>query len=614
MELISKLPKGHPGLEKLIKKNYKKIDLEKLEFVNPNLKKPQIEQLYKQIIKDIFQSNPNALEVLKTLLVINMEIDTNIDGASIETCCKFPNIEKSLQFIIDAGIIKKKLNKQVKYKLLFPEIQDNLEFLTEERHHNKAIQYYEKKLGRLKETVQDQIELLFHKAKVEPSAKLVNEFLAIANNIPQFENEHKRLIDVAQELFILEDEYKAPILNVVGNLFSAIGNSEDAEKIYLKALEIYENLAQNYSKIYLPYIASTQKNLGTLYTDLKRFEEAEKIYSNALRSYKELIKLYYNAHSPEFHSRDELWLDQSHINDLKAYNELLSRYYDVFLPEEPSTSSEFGNVGIDLDLLEDIQDGTIDSIDTYKKLSKIYYDLYLIEIAKTQSNLGLIYSELNNYEEAEKRHLKALKIQKEIAEHHPDHVLPELVLTLLDLGDLYASLSRFEEAEPMFKDALNISKKLAEQNPEIYFHNVAFILSSLGNIYARLHKFEEAEKVLLEALNYFKVFAKQDYETYSDNVANVQNNLGNVYLNLNNLEKAENFLTKAFKKDPTNNEVLYNLSCLESLRNNKIKALELLKKVLRSDKNYIERVKEDKKLDKIKGSKEFKDLIDEINL
>ncbi|MFX0057882.1 MAG: tetratricopeptide repeat protein [Candidatus Hodarchaeota archaeon] len=613
MELISKLPKGYPGLEKLIKKNYKKIDIEKLKFVAPNLKKPQIEQLFKQIIKDVFPSNPNALEVLKTLLVINMEIDTNIDGGSIETCCEFPNIEKSLQLIIDAGIIKKKLNKQVKYKFFFQEIQDNLEFLAEERHHKNAIKYYEKKVRRFKDNVQDQIELLFHKAKVEPSAELVNEFLAIANNIPQFEYEHKRLIDVAQELFILEDEYKAPILNVVGNLFSAIGNSEDAEKIYLNALEIYENLAQKYYKIYLPYIASTQKYLGSLYTDLKRFEEAEKIYSDALRSYKELKKLYYNAHSTEFHKRDELWPDKSYIDDLKAYNELLSRYYDVFLPEEPSTSSNFGNVGIDLDLLEDIQNGSIDSIETYKKLSKIYYDLYLIDIAKTQSNLGLIYTELNKYKEAEKRHLKALKIKKEIAEHHPEQILPELVLTLLDLGDLYASLNRFEEAEPMFKDALYISKQLAEQNPEIYFQNVAFIQNSLGNLYTRLQKFEEAEKVYLEALEIFKALTKQDYENYSYNVANVQNNLANIYLNLNNLEKAESYLTKAYKKDPTNIEVLYNMLCLESLRNNKIKALELLKKVLSEDKNYMERAKEDKKLDKIKGSKEFKELIDEID-
>ena len=98
IQLIKKLPKGHSDLEKLIKKNYKKLDLEKLKFINPKLKKPQIEKIYLQIIGDVFLTNPNALDVLKTLSIINMEIDSNIDGGSIETCCNFPDIEKSLQF------------------------------------------------------------------------------------------------------------------------------------------------------------------------------------------------------------------------------------------------------------------------------------------------------------------------------------------------------------------------------------------------------------------------------------------------------------------------------------------------------------------------------------
>lgn len=611
LELVKKLPEGHPGLEKLIKKNYKNIDFEKLMVINPNLNEVQISQLYMQIIVDIFSSNPNALELLKTLSVLNMEIDTNIDGGSIETCCDFPNIEQSIKFLLDTGIIKKRKGEDELFEFSIQQIQDILELLTDKKNHENAILYYEKKLRRLKDNIQDEIELLFHKAKISPSVELVDIFLTIANSIEQFEFKHKRLIDIAQELFILDDKYKAPILNVVGNIFSVIGDSEDAEKIYLNALEIYKNLAKKYYKIYLPYIAATQKNLGTLYIDLKRFEEAEKIYSDALSSYKELEKQYYDAHSPDFHSKDDIPLDKSYFKELKAYNKVIKQYYGIYLPEEPSISSDFGNVGIDLDLLEDIQDGTIDSIDSYKTLAKMLYDMYLIDIAKTQSNLGLIYSELNRFKDAEQVHLEALKIKRKMAEHYPDQVLPELVLTLLDLGDVYANLNKFENAEPMFQEALNISKHLAEQNPEIYVHNVAFIQNSLGKVYSRLQKFGEAEQIFLEALKIFKIFAKEDPKTYSDNIADVQNSLGNTYLSLNNLEKAEHYLTKALKKDPANIDILYNLACLEALRNNQTKALELLKKVLNKDNNYIERAKQDKKLEKIKNLKEFKDLIDE---
>ncbi len=609
LDFIKKLPEGHKGLEKLIKKNYTKINFDKLEFINPDINKVQIFQLYNQIVEDIFSRNPNAFELLKTLSLINMEIDTNIDGGSIKTCCGFSYIEKSLLFLINSGIIKKAKGKKDIYEFSFQEIQFIIEPLTDSKDYENIIQYYEKKLRRLKDNVQDQIEILLYKAKVNPSEDLVDQFLIIANSIEVFDYRHKRLINIAEELFVLEDKYKAPILIVVGNIFSVLGSSEDAEKIFLDALDIYRNLAQKYYKIYLPYVAATQKNLGTLYIDLKRFEEAEKIYNDALSSYKELEQQYYDVHSPDFHSKEYKSIEKSFIDDLKSYNDIMKKYYGIYTPDEPPIVSDFGNVGIDLDLLEDIKDGTIDSIDNYRKLAKIYYDMYLIDIAKTLSNLGIIYTELQKFEDAKEVHLAALKIKRKLAEHLPDQVLPELVLTLLDLGDLNASLNKFEEAEPMFIEALQISQQLAAQNPEVYMYNIALIQNSLGSVNTKLQKFEQAEQYYIEALKTFELFASKDPESYSDNVVNVQNNLGNLFLISGDLDKAELYLDQAFKKDPANLDVLYNLACLEALRNNQIEALKLLKEVIKLDDAYIKKALEDKKLDNIRDLNEFKELI-----
>jgi tetratricopeptide (TPR) repeat protein len=236
------------------------------------------------------------------------------------------------------------------------------------------------------------------------------------------------------------------------------------------------------------------------------------------------------------------------------------------------------------------------------------YDMYLIDIAKTLSNLGLIYSELMKFEDAERMHLEALKIKKKIAEHYPEQVYPELVLTLIDLGDLYATLNKFEDAEPMFSKALMISKQLADQNPEVYLYNVAIIQNSLGTILTRLQKFEDAEQMYLDALKIFKIYAKEDPKAYNYNVADVQNNIGYLFLNVRNFEKAEYYLNKASKRDPANIEIIYNMACLESLKNNKEKALELLTKVIKFDANYLERALQDKKFDNLKDLKKFKEL------
>jgi tetratricopeptide (TPR) repeat protein len=540
--------------------------------------------------------------------VINTDVDTNIDRKSIETCCKFSDVEKSVNELVDTGIIQKKKGKEQTYEFSLHEIQDVLNFTYDEHAHKKALQYYEKKSKWVGADLLDEIEVLFHKAKISPSEELVNEFLTVANSIVQFDFKHTRLIDIAGELLLLEDKYKAPVLIVLGNILSVIGNPEDAERIYLKALDLYNNLAKKYYRIYLPFIAATQKSLGTLYIDLKRFEEAEKIYSDALSSYKVLERQYYDVHSPGFHSKEYSGLEKSYVDDLKAYNEMLKRYYDIYLPVEPSIKSEFGNAGIDIDLLEDIKDGSIDSIDSYKTLAKMSYDMYLIDIAKTQSNLGLVYNELKKFEDAERMHLESLKIQKKIAEHYPNLVLPNLALTLLDLGDFYASMDKFEKAEPIFNEALKISKRLAKQNPEIYSYNVALIQSSLGTIYTRLQKYKQAEEMFLEALKILKTFAKKDPKIYSYNVGVVQNDLGNLFLIVRNLDKAELYLNKAIKKDPANVEISYNLACLESLRNNHAKALELLAKIIKFDKNYIDRVVSDDRFDNIKELKEFKEL------
>ncbi|MFX1456024.1 MAG: tetratricopeptide repeat protein [Promethearchaeota archaeon] len=579
-----------------------------MKIFTPKSELKEVQNFYKCIFDDILSSSPDSFVLLKLLVVINTDIDTNIDRQSIESCCDFPNVENSFNILIDTQIIKKKDPKEEIYEFSYREIQDVLSFIVDENTHKYAIKYYERKNRRFKGDLLDDIEILFHRVKINPSEDLVDNFLTLANRIVQIEPEHGRLLDIAKELLVLEDKYKAPILIVVGNIFAALGNSTEAEGIYLNALDIYKNLAKKYYRIYLPYIATIQKNLGTLYVDLKRFDEAERIYGDALNSYKELENRFYGVHSPEFHSAESYDLETSYIDDLKEYNELMKKYYNIYLPNEPSVSTDSGTAGIDLELLEDIQDGSIDSIESFKALAKASYDMYLIDIAKTHSNLGLVYGQLMRFEDAEKMHLQALNIKRKMADHYPDQVLPELVLSYLDLGDLYALMERFEDAEPMFEEALKITLQLAEQNPEIYLYNVALIQTSIGNLYITLNKLGEAEVMYFNALKIFKKYARENPTTYTYNVSDVQNKLGNLFLILRNLDNAEKYLNKAFKRDPTNIEIIYNLACLESLRNNSVKALELLTKLIMLDEDYIKRVLSDDRFDNIKGLKEFKAL------
>ncbi|MFW9942076.1 MAG: tetratricopeptide repeat protein [Candidatus Thorarchaeota archaeon] len=577
--------------------------------------KTRIQKFYIQVIEDILASNPEALELLINLSILNPEVLTNIDRKSVETSYEIKDVNQVFNDLLNKGILEKEKNKEEIYHFSIPHMQTALETLANEKSHEKAIEYYKRKIQKFGPNLDDDIEILFHNVKINLTEELVNDYLGLVKNIEQNDIGNNRLITIAEELIKLESKYKAPILVVLGNLYSVIGKTNKAEKAYLNALETYKKLAKQYYRIYLPYIATTQKNLGTLYIDLKRFEEAEKIFLDALNVYKELEKNYYSVHSPELDFDNDNLVDQNYdiehtyLNDIRNYNELLKKYYDVYLPNDTSSSNYFGNVCIDLDLLEDIQDGSIDSFDSYKKLAKMCYDMYLIDVATAQSNLGLIYSEEKKFEDAEKMHHEALKIRKKLIQQYPDQVLPDLAFTLIDLGDLYASQNKFEEAEKMYHEGLKISKQLAQQYPEVYSYNVAIIMNCLGSVYIKLEKIKDAEPIFLGALKIFKVFASKDPKAYSHDVINVQNNLGTVYMLLDNIERAEYYLNKAFKRYPENIEILYNKACLESLKNNSQVALELLNKVIKEDKNFIERILIDKRFDNIRKLQEYKELV-----
>ncbi len=605
-ELIKLIPKIYSSLKELILKNYKTLDFNKLN-VGDLTEDSHFKDFYARVIKDTLFPNQEALTLLKFLVVINTEIETNIDRESFEASCILPNVSESFNVLFNKGLIQKKEGNDKIYEFTFSEVLDVLENLPDEQYHENALRYYEKKRIKFKIDIEDEIEILYHKANLNPTEELVNQFLTMVSQVDQFEFVHIRLIDVADLLMELEDKYKAPILIALGTFFSAIGRTEEAEKIYLEALEIYKSLANSYYRIYLPYVAATQNNLGTLYIDLKRFEDAEKIYTNALSSYREIEKKYYNKYSLDLDLTEYNDKDESYINDLKSYNEVIKQYYDVYLPQESSIANDFGSACVDLDLLDDIEDESIDSLD-YKKLAKMCYDMYLVDIAKTQSNLGIINSELRKFEKAESLHLAALKIKKKIGKKYPDQVLPELVLTLLDLGDLYASLNKFDKAEPMFNEALTITKQLAKKNPEIYLHNLAMIQNSLGTVYTRLKRYKEAEQIYSESLKIFKILARNAPKTYFYNIAVVQNGLGNLFMLLNDLEKSDFYLKKAFKINPMNSDILYSMARLESMRNNQIKAIEILIKLIELDKEYIKRIILDKKFDNIRNLKEFKEL------
>jgi len=611
----------------LLEKNSQRINLSTIKKYLLKEEGIKIDDFFKLLVEEILKSSPEALELLRDLCVLNTGLETNINRKCVIASYDLPDVEKVFNVLVDTGLIKKKEGSELVFEFIIKLIPDVFETITDEKSHEKALKYYEIKKKVVGADKNDDVEVLYHKAILNPNEELVTEFVQINNELNVMDDGYKNLIKVGTILILLEDKFKGPIQVRLGNIYSDLGNFVEGEKQYLDALDTFKRLAKTYYKIYLPYIAATQKALGKLYVDLKRFEEAEKIFIENLEVYRELEEKFYDVHSLDVDPEGEvpqsdLQPQGIEIEDfenaeslcqdaLRAYNEVAKTYYNVYLPDLTAAQNYFGNIWFDEKLLAVTEKKSRGSLNYPKLLAKLCYDSHLADIATTQNNLALIYRQLGRYFEAEQKYIEALKIRKKLFEQYIKKESPSFALTMIDLADLYVFSFRNDDAEPLYLDALKIAKNLALQNPKMYSIPVANLQNKIGNLYVNIQDYENAEVMYLDALEVYKKLAKKYPKIYLPHVAIILNNLGNLFLLSNDLEKAQGFLNDALESDPKNDDVLYSNACLESLRNNKAKALEFLTKAIELNEKVSEWAASDEKFDNIRDLKEFKELTEE---
>ena len=154
------------------------------------------QEFYIQVTQDILSSNPGALELLKSLVVLNSQLETNISKTCIESSYKSKDFKISFDDLVNKWIIIEKESKEGLYEFSSPHLQDAISTLADENNHKHAIRYYTIKIDKYGENLNDQIEILYHNVKIEPSEGLVNEFLSITQSIEETDYRFKRLIKI----------------------------------------------------------------------------------------------------------------------------------------------------------------------------------------------------------------------------------------------------------------------------------------------------------------------------------------------------------------------------------------------------------------------------------
>ncbi len=280
--------------------------------------------------------------------------------------------------------------------------------------------------------------------------------------------EAKRLETAIRARFGTDHEHYAGILNNLAFLHATLGQHEEAEELYKRALAWRE---QNKGADDVE-VARTLDTLALMYVDQSRLSEAEPLVRRALAIAEKVL-----PKSDPFVAKM--------LNDLAVVVEHRGNYVEA----------------------ETLYKRAVSILELVKGPNHI-------EVARAVGNLAVTYQHQGRYEEAAQLHRRAQPIvEKALGRNHPD-----VATGLLNMAGLMQALDRNREAEDVLKRVLAIREKaFGASHPD-----VGRTLSELASVHDNLGRAAEAEAGYRRALAIFE----KTYGAEHPEAANTLNNLG----------------------------------------------------------------------------------------
>jgi tetratricopeptide (TPR) repeat protein len=230
----------------------------------------------------------------------------------------------------------------------------------------------------------------------------------------------------------------AGTLNDLAFLLQSLGRTSDAERYYLRVLEIRRRLLGPGDA----EVADTIIRLAEVYRASRRFAKAEPLLTGALPVIEK-----------------------------------------VFGPDHSRVANACNNLGV----LYCDERRFADALPLFERALRIYEKTYgetHLHVASVLSNIALIQTAQRRYHEAELSYLRALDIEQRTA--GPEH--PDLASMLNNLGQVYFSEHRYADAQAAFARAIAIW----ERSDTPSHPNIAGCLTNYAAALRKLHRNKDA--------------------------------------------------------------------------------------------------------------------------
>ena len=284
-------------------------------------------------------------------------------------------------------------------------------------------------------------------------------------------------------------KYMARLFNEFGDTYRKLGEFDQAEDYYQKALEIeVKQLGPNHVDV-----ATSYNNIGQVYSKKGDFDKAMDYYQRALE-----IK--------------EKQLCPNHVDVAVSYN----------------------NIGLVYSKKGDF-DKAMDYFQRALEIQEKQLSPNRVHVALSYKNIGLVYSKKGDFDKAVDYYERALETEEK--QLGPNHV--HVALSYNHIGLVYSKKGAFDKAMDYYQRALEIEEKQLGRNQV----DVAVSYNNIGLVYYEKGDLDQAKDYYQRAL---EIKEKQLGPNHVD-VAVSYNNIGLLHRNKGDLDQAKDYHQRALE-------------------------------------------------------------------
>ena len=309
------------------------------------------------------------------------------------------------------------------------------------------------------------------------------------------EGHYERALETATKARELAEKNAGPdhldvatSLNGLALSYDALGQSEEAEPLYQRALAIREKaLGPDH-----PDVATSLNNLAECFRAQAQFTEAEPLFERALAIQEKAFGPEYSEVATILNNLALLNVDQGRYAEAEPlFKRSLAIWEKTFGTEHPNVALCLSNIG----LLRTEQGQYAEAEPLYRRSLAIREKTVgpdHPDVAQSLDNLAYLCLVQGRGAEAEPLYKRSLEIKEKT--FGPDH--PVVAASLDNLALVCYSLGLYAEAEPLYARLLAIREK----DPGPDDPGVAEILEKLGGLYRAQLRYAEAEPLYKRAV------------------------------------------------------------------------------------------------------------------